>query len=72
MYRIEIENADETVFMFQQNGLWDSVFESEDSADTVALSLWQKYGETGKYLRFSVVDEHGVRLSDWGVNFVSH
>lgn len=66
MYRIEIERADKSVFVWGfADG--DEYFEREESADEIAASLWENYGYTGKYARFSVVDDSGERVTDWEV-----
>ena len=68
MFRVEIERADETVFYFGDNKVESGVlFDSEESADEIACGLWESYGHTEKFARFSVVDDSGVRLTDWEV-----
>ena len=68
MFRVEIERADETVFYFGDNKVESGVlFDSEESADEIACGLWESYGYTEKFARFSVVDDSGVRLTDWEV-----
>ena len=68
MYRVEIERADETVFYFGDNQVvGGSLFDDEESADEIACGLWESYSYSGKFARFSVVDDSGERLTDWEV-----
>jgi hypothetical protein len=68
MFRVEIEKADETIFYFGDDKVDGGVlFDTEESADEVAESVWGLYGYMDTYARFSVVDETGERLTDWEV-----
>lgn len=64
MYRVEIERADESVF-FWGFGDEPTEFEHEEDADEIAVRIWENYGYTEKYARFSVVDGSGERVTDW-------
>ena len=68
MFRVEIERADETIFYFGDNQVEGGVvFDTEESADEIAVGLFESYGYTEKFARFSVVDGSGERVTDWEV-----
>ncbi len=66
MFRIEIENAEgEVRWHRHHSGGQVQEWKYPEQADKLAEELWQYYGETGMYARFSVIEGDGTVYTDW-------